>query len=68
MDEQAILSFIANAEMHAEAGNDWGEGYWIGRAVSHAEQNAISKEWLAQMLKKAGLIVPAAAKAERTPF
>jgi hypothetical protein len=55
MDMEAISSYLDNAQLHGRASNDWAEGYWIGRAVEHAHQNAVSHDWLIRELEGRGL-------------
>ena len=55
IDEAAIERFLDNAQLHAQAKNDWAEGFWLGRAVQHADQNAVDHEWLTAEFEARGL-------------
>lgn len=52
-DEQIVREYLDNAEMMKDRGdNEFGHGYWIGRAMSHAEQNAIDPAWLVREMNR----------------
>jgi hypothetical protein len=55
MDEEVIEVYLDNAALHSGAENQWGEGYWVGRAIQHAEQNAVNHEWLIAEMEARGL-------------
>ncbi len=44
VDEELIMEFLDAAAN--SKGDDYSEGYWVGRALQHADQNAISFQWL----------------------
>jgi hypothetical protein len=54
MDQEVIDQYLDNARLHSDT-NEWAEGYWIGRAISHAEQNAVNHEWLIESFEERGL-------------
>lgn len=55
IDSAVIEEYLDTALLHANAQNDWAEGYWIGRAVQHAHQNAVDHDWLVEQFKDRGL-------------
>ena len=55
IDAQVVREFLDNAQLHGSANNDWAEGYWIGRAVQHANQNAIDYGDLVAEFENRGL-------------
>lgn len=55
VDRAVILEFLDNAQMHQGAQNEWAEGYWIGRAVQHANQNAVEYDDLVEEFEARGL-------------
>lgn len=57
IDIEVIEGFLDFAQLQAVANNDWGEGFWIGRAIQHADQNAIDHEWLVGAFELRGLDV-----------
>lgn len=55
-DHEVVCAYLDNAEMLKDRGdNEFGHGYWIGRALSHSEQNAIDPAWLVRQMDKRGL-------------
>ena len=66
MDDQEIIQqYLEIAKMHAEReSNTFGYGLYIGRALEHAEQNAVDPDWLKQAFSDAGLENDAALIAE----
>jgi hypothetical protein len=54
MDQEVVLQYLDNARFHG-AENQWAEGYWVGRAIQHAEQNALDHEWLIEQFEVHGL-------------
>lgn len=55
IDQEVIVMYLDNAEMHKAANNGWGEGYWMGRAVEHVNQNAVDRGWFAHECLLRGL-------------
>lgn len=55
MDSVVIRDYLDTAQLHAAARNDWAEGYWLGRAIEAARQNAIDPDWLVAELDARGL-------------
>lgn len=53
IDRAVIAEYLDNALINSN--NDWGEGYWIGRAVQHAHQNAVDHDWLVGAFTNRGL-------------
>jgi hypothetical protein len=53
MDMEVTVQYLDNARFHV--GNAWAEGYWIGRAIEHAEQNALDHDWLIEQFEVHGL-------------
>ena len=54
-DEQQIVHYLDNAILHQLGENEWAEGYWIGRAVEYASQNALDYNWLVEQWSERGL-------------
>ncbi len=54
-DQAVIKEYLAVAAEHAERGNAYGRGLFVGKALVHAEQNAIDPDWLVKEFKRAGL-------------
>lgn len=48
MDQEVIVMYLDYAELHKDAHNSWGEGYWMGRSVEHVNQNAVDRGWFAR--------------------
>lgn len=55
LDYEVVSEYLDYAQRHAARGNGWAEGYWIGRAVEHAHQNAIGHEALVSEFESRGL-------------
>lgn len=55
IDRKIIKDYLDNARLHEQVGNEFGYGYWMGRSMSHAEQNAIDSDWLTRQVDKRGL-------------
>lgn len=55
IDSAVIEEYLDAALLHANAQNDWAEGYWIGRAVQHAHQNAVDWKWVVTQMIERGL-------------
>ena len=54
-DLDVIRQYLDNASMHEEASNEFGYGYWLGRALEHADQNAVDVSWLVAEVESRGL-------------
>lgn len=55
VDMAVVTGFLDNAQMHQGAQNEWAEGFWIGRAVQHANQNAVDYDDLVTEFESRGL-------------
>lgn len=54
VDQAVVEEYLDNALIHADK-NEWAEGYWIGRAVQHAHQNAVDYDWVVEQFTARGL-------------
>ncbi len=55
-DQRMIEEYLEIAKMHKEKEHStFGYGLYIGRALEHAEQNAVDPEWLVEAFNDAGL-------------
>lgn len=54
-DKQQVEWFLTTAKSHAERGNEFGHGMFVGRALEHADQNAIDLDWLRGEFESRGL-------------
>ena len=60
-DTQYVEKWLNSAELHHGRSNAFAEGFALGRALEHVEQNAMDYEWFTEELRGRGLdtgIVP----------
>ncbi len=50
IDQEVIEGYLDNAVMWFTRDNDFAVGLWLGRALEHAEQNAVDHEWMLREL------------------